>query len=61
MKETSNGSLIITYLAIFRINLRVSSEKSGMEQMLIKTKSKKKKKKKEQKAQLLSLLDTPTN
>ena len=59
MKETSNGSLIIMYLAIFRINLRVSSEKSGMEQMLIKTKSKKKKK--EQKAQLLSLLDTPTN
>ena len=45
MKETSNGSLIIMYLAIFRINLRVSSEKSGMEQMLIKTKSKKKKKK----------------
>ena len=43
MKETSNGSLIIMYLAIFRINLRVSSEKSGMEQMLIKTKSKKKK------------------
>ena len=58
MKETSNGSLIIMYLAIFRINLRVSSEKSGMEQMLIKIKSKKKK---EQKAQLLSLLDTPTN
>ena len=44
MKETSNGSLIIMYLAIFRINLRVSSEKSGMEQMLIKTKSKEKKK-----------------
>ena len=44
MKETSNGSLIIMYLAIFRINLRVSSEKSGMEQMLIKTKRKKKKK-----------------
>ena len=59
MKETSNGSLIIMYLAIFRINLRVSSEKSGVEQILIKTKSKKKKK--EQKAQLLSLLDTTTN
>ena len=45
MKETSNGSLIIMYLAIFRINLRVSSEKSGMEQMIIKKKRKKKKKK----------------
>ena len=45
MKETSNGSLIIMYLAIFRINLRVISEKSGMEQIIIKTKRKKKKKK----------------
>ena len=53
MKETSNGSLIIMYLAIFRI------EKTGKKQKIIK--KKKKKKKKEQKAQLLSLLDTPTN